>query len=70
MSSLFPNGNTSCTKDTNTCGTCVYWSGRRNVLGELVEYDVYESARCNNVQSPAYQHEVSASHCCSMKESF
>ena len=38
MSSLVPHGNTSCTKDTNTCGTCVYWSGRRNVLGELVEY--------------------------------
>ena len=70
MSSYFPSGSTICTTDAPTCGTCVYWSCRKNVMSGLVEYDANEKARCNNQKSPAYQQDVPANHGCTMKENF
>ena len=70
MSNFFPNGSTVNTKDDPRCGACVYWSGKRNVVGDLVEYDLYESARCNNTQSPAYGNDLSADQGCGMHKGF
>ena len=70
MSNYFPNGSTTVTTDCPTCGACVYWGGRKNVMGNLVEYDMYEKGRCNNFQSPAYGKEVNGEQNCGMKENF
>lgn len=40
MSQDFPNGSAHCPTDTNYCCACVYWSGRRNVKYDLVEFDM------------------------------
>ena len=70
MSNYFPNGSTTSTIDNPRCGACVYWSGKRNLIGNLVEYDQYETARCNNTISPAYGQDVSSEHGCGMKKDF
>ena len=70
MSNYFANGSTTSPKNSNRCGTCIYWNGQKNVLVDLIEYDMYENARCNNFNSPAYGQEVSAEHSCGCKEDF
>ena len=70
MSNYFATGSTTSPKNSNRCGTCVYWGGQKNVLVDLIEYDMYENARCNNFNSPAYGQEVSAEHSCGCKEDF
>ena len=70
MNNCFPNGSTTSTTDNPRCGACVYWSGKRNWIGNLVEYDQYETSRCNNTMSPAYGQDVPAEHGCGMKKDF
>ena len=70
MSNYFANGSTTSPKNSNRCGTCIYWNGQKNVLVDLIEYDMYENARCNNFNSPAYGQDVSAEHSCGCKEDF
>ncbi len=70
MSNYFPNGSTTTTTDNPRCGACVYWSGKRNLIGDLVEYDLYETARCNNIQSPAYGQDIPADQGCGMWKGF
>ena len=70
MSQYFPNGSTVCPIDSPYCGACVYWSGRRNVMGDLVEYDINDTGMCNNIQSPAYGQDVGANHGCGLRKNF
>lgn len=57
-------------KDFPRCGACVFWGGLAEVRNDLVEYDMYETARCNNFRSPAGGNTVSADHCCSEKQDY
>jgi hypothetical protein len=57
-------------KDFPRCGACVYWGGKAEVHNDLVEYDMYESARCNNFDSPAHGNNVSADHSCFQKKDY
>lgn len=52
------------------CGACIYWSGEKRVCGDIIQYDIYSCAICNNFESPAYGQEVSADHYCFMKKDF
>lgn len=54
------------------CGACRYWGGNVQVHenGGMVEYDMYETARCRNNQSPIGGQEVSADHYCFSYKSY
>lgn len=63
----------SCTtdnKDFPRCGACVYWSGEKEVYGDIVQYDVYSVGRCNNFQSPAYGKNLTANDYCFSKKDY
>ena len=61
---------TSVPRDFPRCGACVWWGGAKNVLYDLVEYDMYEVARCGNFSSPAHGQEVQGDHSCLSKQDY
>jgi hypothetical protein len=70
MSQYFENGSTHCHFDTHYCSACVYWGGRRNIFGDLIEFDTNDKGRCNNIQSPAYGQDIPSMHSCGCKKDF
>lgn len=47
------NNCTTVSKDFPRCGACIYWSGEKEVYGNIIQYDAYSVGKCNNFESPA-----------------
>ena len=61
---------TSVSKDFPRCGACIYWSGEKEVHGNIVQYDIYSLGRCNNFDSPAYGKTLTADNYCFSKKDY
>lgn len=61
---MFENGSTTVSSDFPRCGTCRYWTGKKKCYGNLVEYDMYESASCSKFDSPAYGKDMKGDDYC------
>lgn len=64
------NNCTTVSKDFLRCGACIYWSGEKEVYGNIIQYDVYSVGRCNNVESPAHGKTMVADNYCLSKKDY
>lgn len=51
-----------------SCGSCIYWSGEKEINGDLIFYDINSKGKCINRKSPAFSKTLSAYESCFEKK--
>ena len=61
---------TTVTKNFMSCGSCIYWSGEKEINGDLIFYDINSKGKCINRKSPAFSKTLSAYESCFEKKDY